>query len=128
MNRSDEKLVKREKRSEKMFKLKREQKHKKIRRKVVGTSERPRMSVFRSSQHIYVQLIDDTKGVTIVSGSDLNVKTGKKGEKAEIVGEALAKEALKKNIKKIVFDRGGFRFHGRVAAVASGARKGGLEF
>ena len=102
--------------------------HKSIRKFIKGSSERPRLAVFRSAQHIYAQLIDDQKGVTIAASSDLKIKSGTKKEKAGKIGEDLAKLALGKKIKKIVFDRGGFRYHGRVAALADGARKGGLEF
>lgn len=86
------------------------------------------MAVFRSSQHIYAQLIDDTKSVTLAAASDLNVKSGPKRERAEVVGGEIAKKAIQKKIKSVVFDRGGFRYHGRIAALADGARKGGLEF
>ena len=111
-----------------MLKTKRLQRHKKVRKNIFGTSQRPRLSVYRSSQHIYAQLIDDSLGKTLVSGSDLGLKSGTKKEKSMQVGENLAKEALKKKITKAVFDRGGFKYHGRVAALAEGARKGGLEF
>lgn len=99
-----------------------------IHRRVLGTSKRPRLSVFRSGKHIYAQLIDDEKEGTLVSASDLKIKKGTKMEKALSVGEELAKEALKKKIKKVVFDRSGFSYHGRVEVLAEGARKGGLEF
>ncbi len=103
-------------------------KHKRIRKVVVGTTERPRVSIYRSTQHIYAQIIDDTKGQTILSASDVKLKTGAKTERARSVGENLAKEALNKKIKKIVFDRGGFKYQGRIVALAEGLRKGGLEF
>lgn len=93
-----------------------------------GSAQRPRLAVFKSSQHIYAQIIDDGKGLTIVAASDLAMKTGTKKEKAELVGQDLAKKALGKKVKLIVFDRGGFRYHGRIQALAEGARKGGLEF
>jgi large subunit ribosomal protein L18 len=105
--------------------------HRRIRAKVIGTKERPRLSVFRSNQHICVQLIDDEKGKTLVSVSDLKVKKKKGLTKTEIakeVGKSIAKKALEKRIEKIVFDRGGYKYHGRVKAVAEGAREGGLEF
>lgn len=91
--------------------------------KVKGTKERPRLSVFRSSKHIYAQLVDDVKGETLAAamGSG-NVST------ASNVGKDLAKRALKLRIKKVVFDRGGYKYHGRVKALAEGAREGGLEF
>ena len=105
-----------------------------IRKKVKGTPEQPRLSVFRSAKHIYAQVIDDSTGKTLVSESTIN-KTfrnlghdKKKVEQAEIIGEAIAKRCLEDNITKVVFDRNGFKFHGRVKALADGARKGGLKF
>lgn len=98
--------------------------------KIFGTAARPRLSVFRSNAHIYGQLVDDDKKVTLAASGDL--KMAKKGLKkvdvAMAVGEDLAKKALKKKIKKVVFDRSGFGYHGRVKALAEGARKGGLVF
>lgn len=111
-----------------MYRVKRQAMHKKIRRKVKGVVGRPRLAVFRSIQHIYAQIIDDTKETTLVSASDLTIKVGVKSERAQAVGEDIAKKALQKKIKKVVFDRGGFKYHGRIAALAEGARKGGLEF
>jgi large subunit ribosomal protein L18 len=111
-----------------MYKLTRQKRHKSIRKNVVGSAQRPRLSVFRSHQHIYAQIIDDTKGQTLVSESDLTAKSGTKKEKALTVGENIAKKAVQKKIKQVVFDRGGFIYHGRVAALTEGARKGGLEF
>lgn len=105
-----------------------EQRKRRVRSRIEGTAARPRLSVFRSSVHIYGQLIDDDKQKTLAAMSDLKIKTGKKTEKAGLVGEALAKLALAKKIKKVIFDRNGFKFHGRVKALAEGARKGGLEF
>ena len=105
-----------------------DQRKRRVRAKVSGTAARPRLSVYKSTVHIYGQLIDDDKQVTLAAMSDLKVKTGKKVEKAEKVGEELAKLALAKKIKKVTFDRNGFRYHGRVKALAEGARKGGLEF
>ncbi len=99
-----------------------------VRAKIVGTEARPRLSVFKSSVHIYGQLIDDEKGKTLVAMSDLKIKEGKKSEKATKVGEELAKKAISKKIKKVTFDRNGFKYHGRIKALAEGARKGGLEF
>lgn len=100
-----------------------------VRAKVSGTSDRPRFSVFRSNAHIYGQLIDDTKGKTLVAFSDVGMKEKEnKVALAAKVGEELAKKAVAKKIKKVVFDRNGFKFHGRVKALADGARKGGLEF
>ncbi len=104
------------------------QRKRRVRSRIEGTATRPRLSVFRSSVHIYGQLIDDDKQKTLAAMSDLKIKTGKKTEKAGLVGEALAKLALAKKIKKVTFDRNGFKFHGRVKALAEGARKGGLEF
>lgn len=101
-----------------------------VRAKIVGTGARPRLSVFRSNVHIYAQVIDDEKSVTIASASDLKLKGGKmkKSEIAGAVGEAVAKAAIAKKVKKVIFDRNGFRYHGRIKALADGARKGGLEF
>jgi large subunit ribosomal protein L18 len=111
-----------------MLKFKRQARHKKIRKKVSGTTDKPRVAVFRSEQHIYAQIIDDSKGKTLISESDLKIKVGTKKERATLVGENLAKKATKQKITKIVFDRGGFLYHGRVAALAEGLRKGGLQF
>src|SRR5579884_1948353 len=111
-----------------MNKHSRVRRHNSIRRQVVGTTEQPRLAVFRSSQHIYAQIIDDSNHKTLVAESDLKGGKGTKTERATLVGESLAKKALDKKIKKIVFDRGGFKYHGRIAALADGARKGGLEF
>ncbi len=86
------------------------------------------MAIFRSAQHIYAQIIDDMQNKTLISESDLKIKTGKKSDKATQVGESLAKKAVAQKINKVVFDRGGFLYHGRVKALAEGLRKGGLEF
>lgn len=110
-----------------MLKQNRQRRHKTIRRNLAGQLDQPRLTVFRSSQHIYAQLVDDSSQKTLVAASDLKL-TGPKLAKAQLVGESLAKLALAKKIKKVVFDRSGFRYHGRVAALATGARKGGLEF
>ena len=105
-----------------------------IRTKITGTAERPRLTVFRSNAQIYAQIIDDVKGVTIASASsidkDLREKLGHGGniDAAKAVGEAIAKKALKAGVKNVVFDRGGFLYHGRIAAVADAAREAGLEF
>ncbi len=102
-----------------------------VRSRIVGTSERPRFSVFRSNAHIYGQLINDEKNVTLISCSDSAIKSKTKQTKTQIaenVGAELAKKAIAKKIKKVVFDRNGFRYHGRIKALAEGARKGGLEF
>lgn len=98
-----------------------------MKKRIFGTSDRPRLSVFRSSQHIVAQIIDDTKSKTVVFGSDLKEK-GTKLEKAYNVGRDVASKALKKKITQVVFDRGGFLYQGRVAEVARGAREGGLKF
>jgi large subunit ribosomal protein L18 len=111
-----------------MYKTKRLQRHTKVRKKISGTNERPRVAIFRSTQHIYAQIIDDLENKTLAAESDLKVKSGNKSERATQVGEALAKKALGKKISKVVFDRGGFLYHGRVKALAEGLRKGGLEF
>ncbi len=111
--------------------VKRLNRHKRVRAKIKGTAEKPRLCVFRSANHIFLQLIDDVNGKTIVSASDL--KDGKKSkltktDKAKEAGKKLAEEALKKDIKTAVFDRGGYLYHGRVKAAAIGAREGGLKF
>ena len=100
----------------------------KIRAKVIGTPKRPRMAVFKSNKYIYTQLIDDKAGQTLLAFSDLDLKTGTKTERAEKVGETIAKNAKKKKISQVVFDRGGFKFAGRIKALAEGARKEGLKF
>ena len=102
-----------------------------VRAKIVGTGARPRLTVFRSNTHIYGQIINDEKGVTLLSCSDAKIKKEAKVTKtmlAENVGEEIAKKALAKKIKTVVFDRNGFMYHGRVKALADGARKGGLVF
>lgn len=107
------------------------QRKRRVRAKVFGTQKRPRLSVFRSLKHIYAQIIDDENGKTLASASDKEIKKAKEGNKvslATLVGEEVAKKAVAKKIKKVVFDKGGSRFHGRVKAVADGARSGGLEF
>ena len=113
--------------------LKRIRRHRRARAKVGGTSERPRISVFRSNRHIWAQLIDDEAGKTIVSASDREVKQDKKSKSKKVplagsVGELIAKKAGAKKILSVVFDRGGYKYHGMVKAVAEGARKGGLKF
>jgi len=102
--------------------------HLRIRNKITGTPERPRLVVFRSLKHIYAQLVDDTKSKTIMTVSDLSVEQGKKSERAAEVGRQLAERAKAAGISRVVFDRAGYRYHGRIKAVADGARKGGLEF
>ncbi|SHH45394.1 50S ribosomal protein L18 [Tepidibacter thalassicus] len=110
------------------------QRHKRVRKKISGTPERPRLNVFRSNNNIYAQIIDDVNRCTLVSASSLesevkdSVKhTGNK-EAARLVGKLVAKKALDKGIKEVVFDRGGYIYHGRVKELAEGAREGGLEF
>ncbi|MBY0425134.1 MAG: 50S ribosomal protein L18 [Cytophagales bacterium] len=104
--------------------------HKRIRKSVVGTAERPRLSVFRSNTDIYAQLIDDQSGKTVVSYSSLKLKSEKlvKIEASKRVGLEIAKLALDKGLTSIVFDRGGYLYHGRVKALAEGAREAGLKF
>ena len=103
-----------------------------IRKRVSGTSQKPRLSIFRSNRDIYVQLIDDEKGVTIASASsreaDIVAQKGTKTAQGKLVGSSIAKKSTELGIKKVVFDRGGYLYHGRVKAVADGAREGGLEF
>jgi len=111
----------------------RKRRHLRIRRRVVGTTERPRLSVYRSLNQIYAQVIDDTKGVTVVAASSLDAafKSAKgKGNvaMAKEVGGLIAKRAVEKGIKQIVFDRSGYLYHGRIKALADGAREAGLEF
>jgi large subunit ribosomal protein L18 len=101
---------------------------KKIRAKVNGTDMRPRLSVFRSNKFIYAQIIDDTKGKTLVEASDIKITKGTKTERAKIVGGELAKKAIAKKIDLVVFDRNGFKYTGRVKLVADVAREGGLKF
>lgn len=101
--------------------------HEKIRRKIVGTANRPRLSVFRSNQHIYAQIIDDMQHQTLVHASDYQ-ETGSKLQKAYNVGKNIAKLATKRKITTVLFDRGGFLYQGRVAQIAKGAREGGLKF
>ncbi len=108
--------------------IKRDKSHRKIRMRIMGTASRPRLCVFRSGSHTYAQLIDDDKKKVLAAVSDMKMKKGKKVEHAMEVGKLIAKEALAKKIESVVFDRGGFVFHGRVKAVADGAREGGLKF
>lgn len=108
--------------------------HKRIRKKIFGTSERPRLFVFRSLRHIYAHLIDDTQGKTLLTVSTLSselkaeLKTGGNIEAARKVGKLLGEKAKEKGITKVVFDRGGYKYHGRVKALADAAREAGLEF
>ncbi|WP_199616542.1 50S ribosomal protein L18 [Paenibacillus alkalitolerans] len=107
--------------------------HLRVRKKIQGTTERPRLNVFRSSKHIYAQIIDDVQGVTIAAASTLDkeldgIENGGNVEAARKVGELIAKRATEKGLKSIVFDRGGYLYHGRIQALADAAREGGLEF
>jgi large subunit ribosomal protein L18 len=99
-----------------------------IRGKVSGTAERPRMTVFRSNKQIYVQLVDDSEGKTLVSASSKGIEEGTKSEVAAKVGQAIAEKALAAGITEVVFDRNGYLFHGRVKSLADAARNGGLKF
>jgi large subunit ribosomal protein L18 len=104
--------------------------HSRIRAKLAGTTERPRLNVYRSLNHIYAQVIDDQKGETLVSASSLQLKlkTGGNVATAKEIGKAVAELAVKQGIKKVVFDRGGYLYHGRIKALADAAREAGLEF
>lgn len=102
--------------------------HLKTRKRISGTSDRSRLSVFRSGKHIYAQVIDDSSGRTLVAENDLKYKSSKKTQRAYEVGKKLAEKAAKKKIKTVVFDRGGFKYQGRVAQLARGTREGGLKF
>ena len=102
--------------------------HRRVRKKVLGTAERPRLAVYRSNRHIYAQLIDDYAGATVVSASTLAEGKGDPKERAKSVGAEIASKAKAAGIERAVFDRGGFKYHGRIQAVAEGAREGGLEF
>jgi large subunit ribosomal protein L18 len=113
----------------------RQRRHLRVRAKISGTAERPRLNVFRSSQHMYAQLIDDTAGHTLCSASTLEKDfSGRLGEdttklaKAKLVGQVIGERARELGVSKVVYDRGGFRYHGRIQAVADGAREAGLDF
>lgn len=110
----------------------RKRRHIRLRKKVVGTAERPRLVVYRSLKHIYAQLVDDTRGVTLLGVSDhsegIAASDGAKVGRGKATGVLLAERAKAAGISQVVFDRGGYRYHGRVKAVADGAREGGLEF
>lgn len=114
------------------LKLKKQKIRYRIRKKVAGTAEKPRLSVFRSNSELYLQLINDEQGVTIASAStrdkDIAAQKGTKTEKSKMAGEAIARKAKDLGVTKAVFDRGGNLYHGRVKAAAEGARAGGLEF
>ncbi len=110
----------------------RQRRHLRLRKKVLGTAERPRLAVYRSLSHIYAQVIDDAAGKTLAAASDLEADLksaeGKKSDAAKRVGALVAERAKNAGIKQVVFDRGGFQYHGRVKALADAAREGGLEF
>ena len=112
----------------------REKRHYRLRNKISGTAQKPRLAVFRSNQHIYAQIIDDSIGNTIVSSSTMEASIKSQLEKtsdvnaAKVVGEAVAKKALEKGITTVVFDRGGYVYHGKVKALADAAREAGLQF
>lgn len=112
----------------------RDRRHRHIRKRVVGTPVRPRLNVFRSLNHIYAQVIDDSAGMTLASASTLDHEVRdqvvglKKTEQASVVGRIVAERAVAKGVEKVVFDRGGYKYHGRVKALAEAARKAGLEF
>jgi large subunit ribosomal protein L18 len=112
----------------------RKRRHERVRKKVSGTAERPRLNVYRSLDNIYAQVIDDSTGNTIVSASTVDkelrgqLESLKKAEQAQAVGKAVAERAVAKGIKEVVFDRGGYPYHGRVKALADGSREGGLVF
>ena len=113
--------------------VRRDRRHRRVRKKVVGTTERPRLAVYRSLNNIEAQVIDDTRGVTLLGISTLSsaVKEGgelKKAERGRLAGKLLAEKAKEAGITQVVFDRGGYLYHGRVKAFAEGAREGGLEF
>ena len=102
--------------------------HTRIREKLSGTTERPRLSVYRSLNHIYAQVIDDQQGVTVASASTIKMKTGGNVAAAKEIGKAVAEAAVAKGVKRVVFDRGGYLYHGRIKALADAAREAGLEF
>ena len=114
--------------------LARQHRHIRVRKRVQGTLERPRLCVFRSLSHIYAQIIDDAQGHTLVAATtleaDMQAELGGKDKKgqAKVVGQVLARRALAAGIRQVVFDRGGYLYHGRIKAIAEGAREGGLEF
>ena len=113
--------------------LRRKNIHYRIRRKIgEGTAQKPRLSVFRSNNELYVQLIDDTKGITLAAAStkdkDIKAQKGNKTEKSKLVGSTIARKAGDLGLKEVVFDRSGYLYHGRIKAVADGAREGGLKF
>ncbi len=112
----------------------RQRRHRRVRKTVIGTAERPRLNVYRSLANIYAQIIDDGEAVTLASASTIDpevkgrIKSGGNIESSKVVGEVIAKRAIEKGVKKVVFDRGGYQYHGRVQSVADAAREAGLEF
>ena len=112
----------------------RQKRHRRLRNRVIGTAGKPRLNVFRSLAHIYAQVVDDSTGRTIISASSVDkeikgqIKSGGNVEAAKLVGGLVGKRAVEKGIEKVVFDRGGYQYHGRVAALADGAREAGLKF
>jgi large subunit ribosomal protein L18 len=120
--------------AEKSSQVARQRRHERIRRFVSGTAERPRLNVFRSLQHIYAQVIDDEQGHTLAAASTIDPDLREqldglnKSQQAARVGQLVAQRALAQGLKKVVFDRGGYPYHGRIKALADGAREGGLEF
>ena len=104
--------------------------HSRIREKLAGTTERPRLNVYRSLNHIYAQVIDDSQGITLVAASTLAAKSNSGGNvaAAKEIGKLVAEQAISKGVKKVVFDRGGYLYHGRIKALADAAREAGLEF
>jgi large subunit ribosomal protein L18 len=114
--------------------IRRERRQRRIRAKIAGTAARPRLNVFRSNRHIFAQIIDDSQGHTLVAAStldaDVRAKAAelKKRDEAKAVGKLLAQRAIEKGFKQVVFDRGGYQYHGRIQSLAEGAREGGLEF
>ena len=129
MSEANERRIKRVKKTDR--KMKRTRRHLRVRTKISGTAERPRLCVYRSNTNLYVQIIDDVAGKTLVSCSTLDKDIKEKHaniEAAKEVGTMIAKKAIEKNIKTVVFDRGGYIYHGVVKALAESAREGGLEF
>ncbi len=112
----------------------RKRRHRRVRKQVVGTEQRPRLNVFRSLNHIYAQVIDDSRGHTLAAASTLDAEVRKraeglaKTEQAKLVGQLVAERAVARGVKRVTFDRGGYKYHGRVKALAEAAREGGLEF
>jgi large subunit ribosomal protein L18 len=104
----------------------RDRRHARIRAKVIGTAARPRLSIYKSNRYLHAQIIDDTKGATLVAGSTRELKADKKADDAALLGTELAKRAKEKGIGAVVFDRGGFRYTGKIARLAEAARAGGL--